>query len=294
MIAIDWGTSSLRVYRLDRDGAILESRSSASGILAVEGGAFAQALEQAAGDWIASGEAPILMSGMIGSRQGWVEAPYAACPAGVEEIGKALREVRWKNHRAWIAPGLSCRDASGVHDVMRGEEVQILGVLDELGAGSHRVCLPGTHSKWVTVSEGRIVSFATYMTGEVYAVLKAHSILGRQMSGEAHSEAAFADGIARSADGTGLLHHLFGVRARGLFGELDDAESASYLSGLLIGHELRTAAGGARFVNLLCTAQLGALYARAGSALGIQTRLFNPDAVTRGLHSLAAYLPEDA
>jgi 2-dehydro-3-deoxygalactonokinase len=277
MIAIDWGTSSLRVYRLDGNGAIVDSRSSAGGILTVADGAFAQMLEQQAGDWIAAGE-----------------APYAACPAGAADIGRALCEVRWEDRRGWIAPGLSCRDASGVHDVMRGEEVQILGILDELGGGEHRICLPGTHSKWVSVRDGRIMSFATYMTGEVYAVLKAHSILGRQMSGDAHSEAAFADGIARSADATGLLHHLFGVRARGLFGELGDTESASYLSGLLIGHELRTAAGAARFVNLLCTAQLGALYARACSALGIQTRLFNPDAVTRGLHTLAAYLPGGA
>lgn len=293
MLAIDWGTTSLRIYRLDQHGGIVDSRSSAIGILSVANSEFAEALEHEAGDWISLGDGPILMSGMIGSRQGWVEAPYAECPAGVEEIGRALCEVRFDAYRAWIAPGLSCRDSAGVTDVMRGEETQILGILDDLDPGQHLICLPGTHSKWVTVRDGRIESFATYMTGEVFAVLKAHSILGRQMTGEANSDAAFAEGVARSADSAGLLHHLFGVRVRGLIGELKDTESASYLSGLMIGHELRAAAGTARFVNLLCTAQLGALYTRASSALGIQTRLFDPNAVTRGLFRLAGYLPEN-
>ncbi len=293
MIAIDWGTSSLRVYRLDVRGAIAEARSSAQGILAVQDGAFAQVLEREAGDWIAAGERPILMSGMIGSRQGWVEAPYVECPAGLAQIAGALKLVRWGDRQAWIVPGLACRDASGVQDVMRGEETQVLGVLDALGAGQQLVCLPGTHSKWVTVRDGAIVSFATYMTGEVFAVLKAHSILGRMMSGSDSAEGAFADGVARSADGAGLLHHLFGVRARGLFGELKDTESPAYLSGLLIGHELRAAAGTARQLSLVCTPQLGALYTRACAALGVQTRLFDPDAAARGLHRLAAHLPGD-
>lgn len=294
MLAIDWGTSSLRIYRLDHHGKIVDSRSSALGILSVANGAFAEALEHEAGDWISLGEGPILMGGMIGSRQGWLEAAYAECPAGVEEIGRALCEVRWDVSRAWIVPGICCRDASGVIDVMRGEEAQILGILDDLGPGQHTVCLPGTHSKWVTVMDGRIVSFATYMTGEVFATLKTHSILGRMISGDAMSESAFAEGVSRSADSAGLLHHLFGVRSRGLFGELKDTESSSYLSGLMIGHELRAAAGTTRFVNLLCSTQLGALYTRACSALGIQTRLFDPNSVTRGLFRLAAYLPEDA
>lgn len=287
MLAVDWGTSSLRCYRLDGAGRILEQRSSAKGILAVEGGRFAQALESEAGDWIAAGEAPIVMSGMIGSRQGWLEAPYAECPAGLAEIAGALEEVRWKTHRAWIAPGLTCRDESGVRDVMRGEETQILGVIDELGAGEHRICLPGTHSKWALVRDGRIERFATHMTGEVFAVLKAHSILGRMMSGERSDEAAFLEGVARAGTPGGLLHHLFGVRARGLFGEIGDESSASYLSGILIGHELRSAVREASRLYLLCAPQLAALYRTAARTIGAEALALDPDAVVKGLFKLA-------
>jgi 2-dehydro-3-deoxygalactonokinase len=204
MLAIDWGTSSLRCYRLDKAGNIIDQRSSAKGILSVAEAKFAEALETEAGDWIAAGENPIVMSGMIGSRQGWTEASYAECPAGLAQIAGKLKEVRWAGNRAWIAPGLSCRDRSGVRDVMRGEEMQILGVLDELGPGEHQICLPGTHSKWVQVGSGRIERFRTHMTGEVFAVLKAHSILGRMMKGEEIDEAAFLDGVARSGESGGL------------------------------------------------------------------------------------------
>ncbi len=222
MIAIDWGTTSFRAYRLDAAGAILDTRAAAAGILSVANGDFAAVLEQYAGDWIDEGETLIVMSGMIGSRQGWIEVPYANCPAGLAEIAAGLRKVQWHRGEAWIAPGVTCRDAAGVPDVMRGEETQILGCLEQLGAGRHLICLPGTHSKWVEVEDGRILHFTTHMTGEAFAVFKGHSILGRMMKDGASDRAAFADGVRRSADAGGLLHHLFGVRARGLFGELAD------------------------------------------------------------------------
>jgi 2-dehydro-3-deoxygalactonokinase len=290
MLAVDWGTTGFRAYRLGGEGRILESRSAAAGILSVKDGAFAAVLEQHAGDWIAAGETPIVMSGMIGSRQGWIEVPYAACPAGLEEVAAGTRKVAWKNREAWIAPGLSCRDGAGVPDVMRGEEMQILGALDQLGPGRHSVCLPGTHSKWVEVADGRIVGLATHMTGEAFAVMKAHSILGRMMKEGPADAAAFDDGVRRSGEAGGVLHHLFGVRARTLFGELSDAASASYLSGLLIGHEIRAAGNHADRVHLLGTAQLGEVYRQALGALGIETRMLDPDAVTTGLFRLAAML----
>ncbi|HXY21452.1 MAG TPA: 2-dehydro-3-deoxygalactonokinase, partial [Burkholderiaceae bacterium] len=135
MIAIDWGTSSFRAYRLSPDGAIIDKRSAQLGILTLQNGKFAESLEQQIGDWLEAGDAPIVMSGMIGSRQGWKEAPYAQCPAGVREIAARVVEVRWGDaRRAWIVPGLSCRDPQGVPDVMRGEETQILGALSQLSA----------------------------------------------------------------------------------------------------------------------------------------------------------------
>jgi len=122
VIAVDWGTSSLRCYRLDAEGAILETRTAAKGILAVPAGKFSEVLDEEIAGWTG----PVVMSGMVGSRQGWMEAPYVKCPAGFDEIAEGLQQVRWGDRSAWIVPGVSCRDAAGVPDVMRGEETQLL------------------------------------------------------------------------------------------------------------------------------------------------------------------------
>jgi 2-dehydro-3-deoxygalactonokinase len=280
VIAVDWGTSSLRCYRLDADGKFLESRSSNDGILNVAPGGFPQALEAQIRGW---DETPIVMSGMVGSRQGWAEAAYVPCPAGFEEIAAKLLEVRWGVRRAWIVPGLSCSDSAGVPDVMRGEETQILGCGVE-----GTLCLPGTHSKWVEVEGGRIERFSTFMTGEVYAVLKQHSILGRMMEAGTPDTGAFADGVRRSGETGGLLHHLFGVRTRGLMGGLAPAASASYLSGILIGHELRSQ--DARQFSLLGAPELVALYQQAAAALGMQARILDATAAVHALSRLGAML----
>ena len=290
MIAIDWGTTSFRAYRLDVNGTPIESRTAPAGILSVEAGGFAAMLERHAGDWIAADEAPIVMSGMVGSRQGWVEVPYAACPAGLEDIAAGMRKVTWPGGEAWIAPGVTCRDDAGIPDVIRGEETQILGVVEALGAGKHTICLPGTHSKWVEVDGGRIVRFATHMTGEAFAIFKAHSLLGSMMKDGVDEPSAFADGVRRARDPGGVLHHLFGVRSRGLFGELPDTASASYLSGLLIGHEIRAASGGQDTVHLLCTPQLAQIYQAALDVVGRQSSTLDSNAVTRGLFRLACCL----
>jgi 2-dehydro-3-deoxygalactonokinase len=280
MIAIDWGTSSFRAYRLDAQGSIVESRTSSQGILNVPPGQFPRILEEQIRGWA---EAPIVMSGMVGSRQGWAEAPYVPCPAGFDEIAASLHQVHWGPRSAWIVPGLSCRDAAGVPDVMRGEETQILGCGVE-----GTVCLPGTHSKWVEVKNGRIERFCTFMTGEVYAVLKQHSILGRMMQDGPPDAGAFAEGVRRSGEAGGLLHHLFGVRTRGLMGELAAAASASYLSGIVVGHELRTFEG--KSFNLLGTPELAALYQQAALALGIETAVLDPNSAVRSLHRLGVML----
>jgi 2-dehydro-3-deoxygalactonokinase len=277
VIAVDWGTSSLRVYRLDSSGRILQTRASDHGILGVAPGQFPRVLDEQIGDW---NETPIVMSGMVGSRQGWKEAPYVQCPAGFDEIAARLVEVR---EDAWIVPGLSCRDSAGVPDVMRGEETQILGCGVE-----GILCLPGTHSKWAEVRNGRIERFSTFMTGEVYAVLRQHSILGRMMEEGKPDAGAFADGVKRSGEAGGTLHHLFGVRTRGLMGELGATASTSYLSGILIGHELR--AQGAREFSVLGTAELASLYQRAAALLGMNARLLDPDAGVRALARLGAML----
>lgn len=297
MIAVDWGTSTLRAYRLDNAGRIGARREAPAGIMTVAAQAFAEVLEAQLGDWI--DDTPIVMSGMIGSRQGWREVPYAECPSDTATIARLMQHVDWgKGRRAWIAPGLSCRDAAGVADVMRGEETQILGALAELPAGEATICLPGTHSKWVRWRDGKIDGFATAMTGEVFAVLRHHSILGRLMSANAdtHDPAAFAAGLHRATEPGGLLHHVFAARTRGLFGEIAANALPSYLSGILIGHEIAALAPGdsgdnSGVIHLIGAPRLVALYREALAACGRDSRILDSDCVARGLFLLAAHLP---
>ena len=291
MIAVDWGTSSFRAYRLDAAGAVLEQRSAAVGLLACQSGFEAMLALQLTG-W---GDELILMAGMIGSRNGWREVPYVACPAGLDEIAAGLVCVATSSlagRRVFIAPGLSHRPGSGAPEVMRGEETQLLGLFGELaGAGPYTVCLPGTHSKWATVGDGAIANFRTAMTGELYAVLKQHSLLGALMD---HGAAASTDdtpafelGVHTSADAGGLLSHLFSVRTRGLFGELSGAQLPSYLSGLLIGHELNGLLAGARHVHLIGSEALVQRYRRALALRGVGAQLHGEALAARGLHGLA-------
>lgn len=282
MIGIDWGTTSLRAYRLDRSGAIAERREQARGILGVPQGGFPDALRAVVGDWLADKERHVVLAGMVGSRQGWQEAPYLPCPAGIPDLATAVQRVPFSDADIRLVPGVSGKDPAGVPDVMRGEETQIAGVLAVAGADG-LVCLPGTHCKWATLEAGRIVHFTTHMTGEAFAALRGHTILGRMMQDGPHHEAAFVRGVARAGDPGGLLHHLFGVRALGLFGALPENEAASYLSGLLIGHEVRAALPPGGVVHLVGSAMLTDLYAQAIAACGGTVRRHDADAAARGL-----------
>jgi len=294
LFAVDWGTSSFRAYRLDADGAVIEQRQAPLGILKVANGDFAGTLQGEIGGWLAQSEAPVLMSGMIGSRQGWSEAPYAPCPAGLADLARHLHPVDvTPGRRGWIVPGLVHRGASGPPDVMRGEETQIMGVLGAIGAGRHLICLPGTHSKWVDLVDGRVAGFTTHMTGEVFGMLRQHSILGRLMDGDAVDLDGFDRGLDRARDGGGVLHHLFGVRTHGLFGEIAASALPGYLSGLLIGHELANAGDGKSEVLILGTAELARLYQHALARFGRPSRLLDPDAAHRGLFALLPHLPKD-
>ena len=286
MIGIDWGTSSFRAFRLDRAGRVLARRAAPRGILACEEGHFAQELLRQVGDWIADGETSVLLSGMIGSRQGWVEAPYLPCPAGPSEIAAALVPIPFEGATLRLVPGLTHSDASGTPEVMRGEETQIVGVLPRLGEEGI-ACLPGSHSKWARVAGGRITAYRTYLSGEAFAALRGGTILGRMMKDGPTDPAAFARGVARSGDPGHLLHHLFGVRTLGLFGRLGETEAASYLSGLLIGHEVRAALPPGGTVHLIGAASLCALYAGAIAACGGTAVSHDEDTAARGLARIA-------
>jgi len=245
MIGLDWGSTSLRAMRFGRGGEVLELRQSAAGASTLHGRAeeFVAALDALIPDWH-EGTAPILACGMVGSQHGWREAPYADCPADAGSLLTLSLSVDWRGREARLLPGLRCLSAAGAPDLMRGEETQVLGALQLEPALAERACLvlPGTHSKWVRVQDGRVPGFATQMTGELFAVLRQHSVLGRLMPSEvASSPEAFEQGVAAARDHgeAGLPNQLFGVRSLGLAGRIAPEGLADYLSGLLIGHELR-------------------------------------------------------
>jgi len=292
LIAVDWGTTNFRAYLLDRNGSILERVSDRRGILNVADGDFAAAYLELVGDWQVSADGPpAVMAGMIGSRNGWVEAPYVDCPTDPAALAGNLTPVPMADGRAlWVVPGLACRN-DGVYDVIRGEETQIAGAIARAGATgvSAVYCMPGTHCKWVRVCDGTIAGFRTAMTGEVFSVLRDHSILGRLMAEETGASLgpAFEKGLDRARDAGGLLHHLFGVRAEVLSGVLADAAVADYLSGILIGHEVRDLGAG-EAVTLVGSESLNERYRRAlthyGHAVDI---LSGEDAVVAGLWAVA-------
>ena len=285
LIAVDWGTSSLRGALLDEAGRVLEEKSAPLGILNVPNGDFAGVFAEQFSEWVKSGGTPCLISGMAGSRQGWVEAPYVACPAGPAELAQHLHWI--ERGRIAIVPGLS--DTQGdVPDVMRGEEVQIFGAMRLAGLADGLFVLPGTHSKWATVRDSRVIGFRTFMTGEVYGLFARHSILARTLDAAAPlDEAAFLRGVARAGSGEGLLHNAFGVRALGLFGRLSPTQSASYLSGLLIGEELKQqklSENGE--VIVIGASALVDRYALALRKKGAKVRTFGAEATWAGLRAL--------
>ena len=293
LIAIDWGTTSARAYRLDARGQILDARSAPLGVQQVSAGGFPAALNALLGGRV-DADVPLLACGMIGSRQGWIEAPYIRCPAGLEEIAANLSSV--PGTRLAIVPGLICHDADGVPDVMRGEETQILGTLDDRQPSASRlIVLPGTHSKWARIGAGGIEAFATFMTVELYALLHDHSILGRLATAGAGDDTAFERGVRMSLRDAGALpHDVFSARTLALTGALAPEGVADYLSGLLLGAEIAAArrwadrdALGNGSVTLVGDAALCARYRRALALAGFKTVSGPSEAAARGLWRIA-------
>lgn len=294
MIAIDWGGSSLRAYRLDSEGGVRERRRGNEGALACNG-RFGRVLGALIGDW---DDPLVVMAGMVGARGGWIEVPYVQCPAdlgalaaGMLRLDASRESPALAKRTLWCVPGMADRSMPA-GDVMRGEETQIAGLIDQMGKGAHTLCLPGTHSKWVTIRDGRVVRIHTALTGELYGLLRRHSLVGALMDGgdnDAFEPSAFDAGLARSAHAGGLLHHLFGVRAAGLAGLYGDG-LASYLSGLLVGHELRGGLAVDRahpgLVHVVGSERLIEVYTRALAALGFEVRHHPEELAARGLHAL--------
>ena len=293
LIAIDWGTTSARAYCLGANGDVIATRAVPLGVLRVQDGCFPEALTTLLGDWH-DVAAPRLACGMIGSRQGWREAPYVECPAPLASLAAGI--VRVEGNALAIVPGVRTRDVNGIPDVLRGEETQLAGAVDEQEDRVLAV-LPGTHCKWALVQTGRLVDFATYMTGEMYNVLLSHSILGRlaQPAGP-KAGPAFALGVTRGLGAGGLSHDLFGARTLALMGELAPNDVPDWLSGLLIGREVRNArvwaqrqgCDGAR-VRLVGADALMARYAAAMTQAGMAVQMAPADSAARGLWRIAQY-----
>lgn len=290
LLGIDWGTSNRRAWWLNARGDVLAEHSDDQGLLAMQG-RFAeslQALLQVGPPWPEGGT--VLMSGMVGAASGWHEVPYMDAALPLTELARHLQPVAAAGPRSFIVPGLCFSGPDGTVDVMRGEETQLLGAM-ALGHGDGWYVLPGTHSKWVRLEDSRVVDLATYMTGELFALLTEHGTLSsvtRHAVTQAgqdsrtnttentqdktqESPEAFARGVAAAAR-SGLSNALFGCRAQVVAGRMPAGEARGYLSGLLIGAEwhdvVRRAGQAPHRITLIGSAQLAARYARVAEAAG--------------------------
>lgn len=284
LIAIDWGTSNLRASLLGDEAVVLDTRAAAGGVMAVPDRRFEATLRALCGDWVDAGT-PLIASGMIGSRQGWHEAPYVACPARLDQAAAQLVRVPLDGGAVLhIVPGLRCIGADGQHDVMRGEETQLWGA--GLPPGSVAL-LPGTHAKWARLgAQGEIATFQTYMTGELYGLCTKHGILGRLMrfDGAPQPEAFERGARLGFAEHENATHVLFAARTAGLMGELAADALPDFLSGLLIGIEIGSATRRERprAVTLVGDDALCARYATALNCAGIDVATASRETTTRG------------
>jgi 2-dehydro-3-deoxygalactonokinase len=286
-IFADWGTTNRRAWAVDRSGAVLDHRHDAEGLLGVKDRAFEASFRAFAGDWLRDGQpsAPVMMAGMVGSKLGWREATYIEAPCAFADLADVLTAIPdLDGHPVRIVPGLVCR-ALGFPDVMRGEETQLYGFW--LRARSDRLCvLPGTHSKWAEIASGGIAGFRTYMTGEVFALLSGSGTLAQLMRKDApHDQAAFRRGVEAMLDekAGSLLNRLFSVRGLGLFGEIGPEALASYLSGLLIGDELRDVArrSSGDAVPVIGSSRMAQIYVEALKIAGITAEAVDGDVLLR-------------
>jgi 2-dehydro-3-deoxygalactonokinase len=298
LIAVDWGTSSFRAYLVDASGATIDRVESTDGILGLAKENFPTILQRNIAPWITRlGPLPIIMSGMIGSRQGWHETPYVSTPATLSHLLAAVQTITIDGlGTILIAPGVMTRDSVGMADVMRGEEIQVFGALALTQEADGLFVLPGTHSKWVTVDNGAITSFQSYMTGELFAVLREHSILGRLIPKDVAPTTSITPGFRRglatmSQHGGGpggLLNRLFTVRTLGLFSELPKEQLADYLSGLLIGAEIVEAAVSDQTVTIIANDALAARYKLGCQTFAIPMRTIAQDCAVAGQLAIAA------
>lgn len=308
LVALDWGTSSLRAWLLGEGGRVLEVRRPGRGLLSVtrtvdrrDSGALAAAYEdvfwRTCGDWVQEHPGlPAVACGMVGSRQGWREAGYLTVPASLRLTAEDLTTVEHRAGVAHLVPGLRVPTAvdGPPGDVMRGEETQIVGILDVARDGDEPLALvlPGTHAKWVTVRDHEVTTFTTSTAGELYGLVLQHGILGRTAAPEVPDEAAFHRGAAAasSPSARGALVELFGARVLALEGVLPPSSVPDYVSGVLIGDEvahLLPVLGDPRRVVLCGAEGLCRRYAGVLATAGVDAEVVAEDATVRGLWKIA-------
>jgi 2-dehydro-3-deoxygalactonokinase len=295
-IGVDWGTSSFRAFLFGPAGQILDRVQSSDGILAA-GGDYKNCMLKHIGPWCQRhGALPIILSGMIGSKNGWYEAPYLPCPRSLSDLAVQAVPVILDGQLLYFVPGLSQMTPP---DVMRGEETQLLGALHLEGQSDGLYCLPGTHSNWAQIENGCITSFRTHMTGEVFGLLSQQGLLSLTTSAEPSdwNQRGFLDAVAESGKPGGLLSQLFQVRSKYLLEGCDKAYLSSYLSGLLIGHELRAMAlsADAPEVVLVGDRNLTGRYVLALGGLGYGAKEVDGlDAAAAGLWQIGSLLLKEA
>ncbi|MCW8125882.1 2-dehydro-3-deoxygalactonokinase [Microbulbifer halophilus] len=285
-IVVDWGTTNIRAHLIDDDGRALVSRSGECGVQRCDGD-YAAVLGEYCSDWQHRWPGiPTYLCGMIGSRTGWQETPYVPCPVEPPALAAGLKPLAGRDN-IFFVPGVQCRTPAGTPDVMRGEECQVLGALAISGLDDGVLILPGTHSKWVRVRGGRIVDFATFFTGELFALLHRHSSIGSVLDAESMDAHSFDRGLAQSCGKGGLLHQVFSARSRSLCEDTGDQSMSAYLSGILIGSEFAHALSlfpPAGKLLLVGDRKLGNSYRQAAQHFDLPLQPIDPAlAVVRGV-----------
>ncbi|WP_199271639.1 2-dehydro-3-deoxygalactonokinase [Paraglaciecola sp. L3A3] len=290
-LVVDWGSTNFRAFAMDNSGNLLDTKEAPLGLLQVKDSKFAETLENLLAAWLVNYESlPIYMAGMIGSLKGWVNVDYAQTPVDSHKlIEKAHSFILPWGPKATILPGVCHNYELDNYDVMRGEEVQLFGVAKLLQVSEFTAILPGTHSKHATYSNGRITAFASFLTGEFYSVLSQHSLLGKGLPTDApQDKQAFLKGVSDGQTGQ-LTNRIFLAWTNRLFKNLTEAQIPDYLSGLLIGYELKELP--IQFVYLVGGNALCARYQDACKQLGVKSEILSGnECFLAGISDLVAEL----
>jgi 2-dehydro-3-deoxygalactonokinase len=290
-VGVNWGSTNFRAFLIGADGAAIDEFAAPAGVVALDREGMAATMNDLAARWPDRG--PVYASGMIGSNVGWTEVPYAGAPAGCADLAGAAVSTRIGDVPLHIVPGIACRRSfDGEPDILRGEEIELMG-LAVLRAADGWVALPGTHTKWARLEQGRVVDFFTSMSGEIFDRLTAKGLLASIVAGEAFDGPVFQKGVATGrARRLSLGTLLFGARAQVVRGTLAKPDAASYIRGLLIGSEIADAMAvyptlGERVIPLIGNAALCRLYASALRSAGISSELVESRAAClRGFRAL--------